>query len=102
MSEFVDKMQTQFKKTSGDLSLLAFRLFSGLVLGLTLGLVMQEMLGYAEGENILAFLFVIIVTMGVFLRVTKTWSFVTLLVFDLICVLLGMVLRLYVMVAPDL
>ena len=100
MSEFVGKVQTQFKKTSGDFALFVFKFFSGLVLGLTFGLVMQEILGHAEGENLLAFLFVVIVTAGAFLRISKTWSFVTLLVFDLICILLGMVLRLYIMVAP--
>jgi hypothetical protein len=102
MSEFVGRVQDQFKKTSGDVALFSAKLFSGLVLGLTFGLVMQEMLGYGDDENLLAFFFVIIVTASAFMRIVKSWSFVTLLVFNLICVLVGMIMRLYVMVAPGL
>ncbi len=100
MSELVGKMQTQIKKTSSDLLLFSVKLFSGLVLGLTFGLIMQEILGKADGENLLGFLFVIIVTTGAFLRIAKAWGMTTLLVFDLICVLIGMVLKYYIMVAP--
>ena len=101
MSELVGRMQSGLKKTSGDVGLLSLKLFSGAVLGLTLGLVMQEILGKAEGENLIAFFFVIVVTTAAFVRISKSWGLTATLVFDLICVLVGMVLRLYIMVAPD-
>lgn len=100
MSELVGKMQSQLKKTSSDVFLFAIKLVSGAVLGLTFALVMQEILGKSESENLLAFFFVIVVTAGVFLRLSKAWGLAAILIFDLICVLLGMVLRLYIMVAP--
>jgi hypothetical protein len=100
MSELVGKMQTQLRKTSNDAALFALKFVSGSILGLTLALVMQEVLEKAEGQNLLAFFFVIIVTTGVFIRIAKGWGYTAVLVFDLICVLLGMVLRLYIMVAP--
>lgn len=100
MEEMVGRMQTHLKKTSGDLLLFVLKLVSGGVLGLTLALIMQEVLGKAEGENLLAFFFVIIVTTSVFLRLAKAWGFTAVLIFDLVCVLIGMILRLYVMVAP--
>ncbi|HVK61464.1 MAG TPA: hypothetical protein VM432_07940 [Bdellovibrionales bacterium] len=100
MSEFVGRMHTQLRKTSSDIGLFALKLVSGGVLGLTLALIMQEILGKAEGENLLMFFFVIVVTTGVFARVTKSWGYTAVLVFDLIAVLIGMVLRLYIMVAP--
>ena len=101
MSEMVGRMQSQFKKTSSDLALFSIKFVSGSVLGLTFALIMQEMLGNAEGENLVAFFLVIVVTVGAFLRISKAWGLTAVLVFDLICVLLGMVLRLYIMVAPD-
>ena len=100
MSELVGRMQTRFRQTSSDAALFSLKLVSGGILGLTLALVMQEILGKAEGENLLAFFFVIVVTTAVFVRVMKSFGYTAVLVFDLICVLLGLVLRLYIMVAP--
>ena len=100
MEEMVGKMQSHLKKTSSDLLLFVFKLVSGGILGLTLALIRQEVLGKAEGENLLAFFFVIIVTTSVFLRIAKAWGLTAILIFDLVCVLIGMVLRLYIMVAP--
>ena len=100
MSELVGKMHSQLKKTSNDVLLFTLKLISGSILGLTFALVMQEILGKVENENLLAFFFVIVVTAGVFLRIAKSWGLTAILIFDLICVLLGMVLRLYIMVAP--
>lgn len=100
MSELIGNMQTQFKKTSSDVALFGIKFISGVVLGLTFALIMQEVMGKADDENLLAFFFVIIVTMAAFMRIAKSWGLMTILIFDLICVLLGLVLRLYVMVAP--
>jgi len=101
MSEMVDRMHTQFRKTSGDLALFSLKLISGIVIGLTLGLITQVALGGGEGENLLAFILVLAVTVGVFMRLAKNWSITVVLVFDLICILVGMLLKLYIMVAPD-
>lgn len=100
MSEFVGKMQSGLKNTSSQVGLFALKLLSGAVLGLTFALIMQEMLGKAENENLIAFFFVLIVTTGVFLRLAKNWGLTAILIFDLICVLSGMVLRMYIMMAP--
>jgi hypothetical protein len=101
MSEMVVRMQTQIKKTSGDLFLFGLKLISGAVLGLTLALIMHVVLGHADGENVLAFVFIMTVGAAAFLRLAKNWSLTVLLVFDLICILVGMLLRLYIMVAPE-
>lgn len=100
MGEMVGRMQSHLKKSSGDFLLFFVKMVSGAVLGLTFALIMQEALGKADNENLLAFFFVIIVTTAAFLRISKAWGFTALLVFDLICILIGMVLRLYIMVAP--
>jgi hypothetical protein len=93
-------MQVRLKKTSGDLATFALRMVSGGFLGLTLSLVVQEALGKKEGDDLISFFFVIVATCGAFLRVSKKWTLASVLIFDLICVLVGMILRLYIMVAP--
>ena len=100
MSEMVGRVQEHLKRTSGDMVLFLLRVLSGLVLGLVFANVMQEIMGKADGENLLAFLLVITVTTAAFLKISKVWGFTGVLVFDLIAVLLGLVLRLYIMVAP--
>lgn len=102
MSELVGKMQTQFKKTSSDLLVFSLKILSGTVLGLVFALIMQEFLGKAENENLLAFFFVIAVTVAAFLRLSRGWSLMAILIVDLVLILIGMVLRLYIMVAPGL
>jgi hypothetical protein len=101
MAELVGRMQDQFKKTSTDFILFSLRLISGLVLGVTFGLIMEVVTGRGEGESIVAFLFIMLVTTALFWRLTRGWTAVMVLVFDLVCVLLGMLLKLYIMVAPD-
>ena len=100
MSEFVGKMQAGLKKTSSDVVLFSVKLVSGAILGLTFALIMQEIMNKADNENLFAFFFVLVVTTGVFMRIAKSWSLTTTAIFDLICVLLGICLRLYIMVAP--
>lgn len=101
MAEMAGRMQAQFKKSSGDLFLFIMKTLSGLVLGLTFALIFEVILGHAEGENILGFVFVVLVTTGIFMRIAKTWGVSAVFVFDLICILAGMLLKLYIMVAPD-
>lgn len=101
MAELAGRLQSQFKKTSGDLLLFSVKLVSGAVLGLTAALILQVVLGHEEGENLIAFVFVITITAAVFLRLVKSWGISAVLVFDLICVLVGMLLKLYIMTAPD-
>ena len=100
MREFVGNMQSGLKKTSGDVVLFSIKLISGSILGLTFSMIMQEILGKADNDNLFAFFFVIVVTAAVFLRIAKAWSLTAIAIFDLICVLLGICLRLYIMVAP--
>ena len=100
MGEMASRMQVRFKKTSGDLATFSLKMVSGLVIGLTLALAVQEALGKKDGEDMISFLFMIVLACGAFFRVSKKWTLGSVLIFDLICVLIGMVLRLYIMVAP--
>ncbi len=100
MSQFTDRMQHGLKQNSSDFALLALKLLSGSVIGFTIALVVQEILGQPE-ELTLAFIFSFSITVGLFWRLTRSWGLSTVLVFDLIAVLTGLLLRLYIMIAPN-
>lgn len=101
MSEFVGKVGMQFKKSSSDLLTWVVKFVSGAVLALTLSLVVQEIMGKSEGQAPLSFIFMIVAFLAIFLRVSKKWNLAGVLIFDLVCILLGMVLSLYIMMAPN-
>lgn len=96
MSQFIDNLQVKFKTTTTSLSLVVCKLFVGFVLGLTFSIIGQQVFSYGE----VSLLFVILVSMATFYRLSKSWNFVPLLVFSLICVLIGLLLRMYIMIAP--
>lgn len=84
-------------KTS-SISLVAFslRLISGFLLGITLALIGQELAGYGA----FALMFATLVVLGLFMRISSSWRVSQILIFDLICVLVGQLLRMYILLAP--
>jgi hypothetical protein len=96
MAQLVENVQQTLKKTSSSAALITLKVLTGLVLGLTLTLIFQEIFQYGN----LLFMFVIVVFTGGFIRLSRSWDWKTLLTFNLICVLVGLLLRLYVLVAP--
>lgn len=96
MAISLDGVQVRFKKTGSSLSLLLLRLVSGMIFGLTLTLIFEEIFAYGN----FAFWFVLVAHTGVFLRITRDWNFVGVLVLNLFLVLLGMMLRMYILIAP--
>ncbi|MCB0364164.1 MAG: hypothetical protein H6624_13690 [Bdellovibrionaceae bacterium] len=89
-------MQEKWRNSSNSFALGAFRLVSGTILGLTFSLIGDQIFDYGT----LAFLFVIVTVTAAFMRISRGWRVVGVLVFDLICVLVGMLLRLYILIAP--
>lgn len=87
-----DGMRSSFISTM----LFTFRLVTGLLLGSLLGLIVQELMGFGN----LGLTFLILVVVGLFMKMSSTWSFGKILVFDIICVLVAQVLRMYIQLAP--
>jgi hypothetical protein len=100
MSEFASRLQGNIKKSSQDLLTFAVKLLSGSIIALAISLVVQEMLGKINNEINMSFLFVIFVVLLSFLKVVQKWTITSVLIFDLIFILIGMILRLYIMTAP--
>lgn len=96
MNSFATSMQNGAKSSSVSLFHIFLRLITGLILGLTLGLIGQELFGYGT----FGLLFVMVVVVGVLMKTLSAWSISKILIFDLICVLVGMLLRMYILVAP--
>lgn len=96
MSRLVDDFQYRMKGASTGLAVFAFRAATALILGLTFALIFQVMIGY----QMLGFSFVIVAVTMAFLRISRAWGGVAILVFNLICVLIALLLRMYILVAP--
>lgn len=72
------------------------RLITGFFLGLVLALIGQELMGYGT----FAVIFVTVVVLAICFKFLSSWSISKILIFDLICVLVAMLLRMYILVAP--
>jgi hypothetical protein len=96
MANLISNLQDRVKTSSNVMALLAFKLASGLFLGLTLALIGDQIIDYGW----FSFALVIVVTVGALLKIMKAWSWVHVLIFNLICVLIGMLLRMYILIAP--
>lgn len=96
MKGFSTNMQEGVKNSSVSLVCLTLRVLTGFMLGLTLGLIGQEVVGYGS----LALIFMMVVVMGLVVKTTSGWSLGKILIFDLFLVLVAMLLRMYILVAP--
>lgn len=92
MSEFTERMKLSFKDSLYQFIVFLVRLFSGVLLGLTIA-VTNEAITHI---GILVFMFILIVTMAVILRVTRAWSLMASTILFLTIVLLGVLFKLYI------
>lgn len=96
MLRVLDSVQYRTKETAKSLSVALFKALSGAFWGLVLAMIFQQVLGFGA----FSFAFVIVSVALAFMRLAKSWSVVGALVFNVILVLLGLLLRLYILVAP--
>jgi hypothetical protein len=67
-----------------------------LLFGLTITIIGQTIFNYST----LLYVFVLLITLSVFMRLTRSWAWTGLLLLDLIFALIAMLLRMYIVVAP--
>ncbi len=89
-------MQQSAKNTTVSTAQRILRLISGFFIGLVLGLVIQELTKSGE----LMLVFSIILFMFIIYKLLSRLQIFQILIFDLICVLLAALLRMYIMIAP--
>jgi hypothetical protein len=95
-TRFISNVNEKIKTTSSTAALFALRTLSGLFVGLTLALIGEEAIGY----GVFSFVLVILTMTATILRISKKWGWIHLLIFNLICILLGLCLRMYILIAP--
>ena len=79
-----------------SLLLLGCKVSSGMILGLTFALIGQEVSNYGP----ILFWFVIIAVTATFYRLSRSWGSIGLLIFNLLCILAALLIRMYIVVAP--
>jgi len=92
----IDNVQEKIKTGSSSLGLLIFKSLTGLFLGVTLAIIGHELSGYGT----ISYWFVVAVTTAVFMKISKPWSVTSVVIFNLVCFLVGLVLRMYILIAP--
>ncbi len=96
MKGFATNMQEGVKTSSVSFLNISLRLISGLFLGFTLALIGQEFAGYGT----FSLIFCTLVVVALFMRISKAWRIPHILIFDLICILVAQLLRMYILLAP--
>ena len=89
-------MQQAAKNTTVTLTQQLLRLVSGFFIGLVLAIVIQELL---HGQ-LLMLVFLTVLFMMIVFKLLARMQIMHILIFDLICVLLATLLRMYIMIAP--
>lgn len=92
----IGNAQERFKTTSNAFALITFKVITGLFLGLTLALIGDQIIDYGN----ISFTLVLLVTAGAIVRVSRAWTWMHLLIFNLVCVLIGLLLYMYILIAP--
>ena len=96
MSNVINKVQFQVKKTSSDMGTYIFRVLTGGWIGLVVAHFFQMIF---EFQNFL-FFFVIVLMTGAVVRITKGWGYIPIMILNLVCILTGALLQMYIKMAP--
>lgn len=96
VSQFAGQVQDGVKNTSVSFASLSLKLITAVFLALTLSLIIQEMMG----SGTFTFIFTMVLVLGLVMKIIGKWSVGAVLLFDLFCVLVALLLRFYIQVAP--
>ena len=75
---------------------IAFKIATGLMLGLTFALIGDQVIDYGW----FSFMLVIVAITAALFKIMRSWTWLNVAIFNLICVLIGLVLRMYILIAP--
>ena len=97
MNQIFGSMQAGAKASGAGLVSIFLKLISGFVIGLTAALAAQELMAFGN----FSFLFMFVVVWALVVRALWKMSLVAVIVFDLICVLMALLFRMYLLVAAQ-
>lgn len=90
-------MQGGAKHTIHVVSKFLLKLLTGILLGLIFALIGEQVINYDK----LVFTFVIVTILMMFFYISRKWSIIFILIFDLLFVLFALLLKMYIMMAPN-
>lgn len=91
-----DNMQQGAKNASITFTQILLRLVTGFYIGLILSLIIQE---FAQSGTLTLVFFTTLFAMLLY-RMLRTWSIFQIFIFNTICILIAISLRMYIMLAP--
>jgi len=93
---FSSDLQVGAKNASHSLAHKALRLISGFFIGLVISLIIQE---FTQSGTFMLLFLTLMFTAAIYKGLSRM-AMVHILIFDLICYLIGVILKLYIMKAP--
>ncbi|MEZ0393412.1 MAG: hypothetical protein ACAH59_14425 [Pseudobdellovibrionaceae bacterium] len=96
VSQIAGQVQDGVKNTSVSFVSLFLKLITAFFIALTLSLIAREMMG----SGTFTFIFTMVLVVALVLKMIAKWSVGAVLLFDLFCVLVALLLRFYIQVAP--
>ena len=96
MANLIGDLHNGVKQTSGHISVFILKVFSSFMVAVTVALIFQEMIGFGT----FSFVLIGVTLLLGLVKMMKNWSLTSVLVFDLICILVALLLRVYILVAP--
>jgi hypothetical protein len=96
IDQWSNQVQQGVKSSSYSLFTWSIKIVTALLLSLTIALIAQELVGFGS----LVFTFLIILQSALIIKIIMGWSLASTLIFDLICILTALLLRMYILIAP--
>ncbi len=96
MGQIAGQVQDGVKNTSVSIFGIVLKLLTAFLVALTFSLIGQEMMAYGT----FSFVFIFVVVSALIFKLISKWSVGSVLLFDLFIVLVALLLRLYIQVAP--
>ncbi len=96
VGQLVNSVQSGAKNASSSVFVWILKAITAFFVALTLAMVGQELVTYGT----LSFVLVLLVAGFGLGKIMSGWSLGSVLIFDLICVLVALLLRMYVLIAP--
>lgn len=97
MNTIKERISENVKSSLQTFIIYLLRLFSGILLGLTFALFAEEF----AGIEIFSFMFIVIITSLLTLRITRNLGLLGAIIFLLVLVLIGVLLQLYILKAAN-
>lgn len=92
----IGNVQERVRSGTSTVLLIAVKIFVAFFFGLTFTLIGDQVLDYGW----FSFILVLVVLAAALLRIMRSWGWSHVGIFTLICVLIGLLLRMYILIAP--